>query len=239
MIWFNNMLSRLCGLNPRTFPSGDWFMQIRLCVRRKCQHYWEDITVVLGGFVSTEDLLVFSGGLMVFDCSHLVLWRFEAGIPSTQRITWERRKEREWSEGLGYRLFGGIGKIRARKVLPHAQTCLNRNSDALTRCPKPMPSTRTPLFVLYEYSFGADWTAAYDRAIWSPPLITCWGGGNLTYKQNCYLLPPIDHNFPPLGLNYTPFRPPVTAYKTTTSTPIHNTAQQPEFTTGGISRTSK
>lgn len=48
-------------------------MQIRLCVRRKCQHYWEDITVVLGGFVSTEDLLVFSGGLMVFDCSHLVL----------------------------------------------------------------------------------------------------------------------------------------------------------------------
>lgn len=55
----------------------------------------------------------------------------------------------------------GIGKMRPWKVLPHAQTCLRRNSDTLVRCPNPRRA-RTQLFVAVGHVARSDGTAAHE-----------------------------------------------------------------------------
>ena len=54
---------------------------------------------------------------------------------------------------------GGIGKTRPREALPRAPTRFKFNSDALARCPQPMPSTHT-LFSFFGHVIGANGTVA-------------------------------------------------------------------------------
>ena len=61
----------------------------------------------------------------------------------------------KWGKGSkggispGFQPYGGVGKTRPREAFPSAPTGSEFNSDALARCPQPMPST-----LLFYFFFG-------------------------------------------------------------------------------------
>ena len=57
---------------------------------------------------------------------------------------------------------GGTGKTSPQEVLPRAPTCPNFNSEALARCPQPMPTTNTDVFLFFFVDAGANGTAAQE-----------------------------------------------------------------------------
>ena len=122
----------------------------------------------------------------------------------------------------------GIYTKHGRGRRPHVpQTASNFSSDALARCPQPLPSTHTFFFFFPSTLFGLT-GPRHTRGLRDPSFSPHVGGICSRKSSKCeYVLPPRDHHLPQLDRNHTP-RYHLWQPQKQVQTHLHVTVQQPE-----------
>ena len=134
-------------------------------------------------------------------------WRLRRWVSTKSLVSQPSSLNGKWLWRVYPRVLkpnGGAGKSRPRNALPRAPACFKSNSDALARCPQPMPSTRN--FVLSGRLLGRTLQPRTRGQNGSP----FWLYIGVVCPRNfttIYVLPRRDHNFSPLDWNHTPWRP--------------------------------